>query len=118
MSTTIVNVKVMHIRPKYNNLKEWMADTNNVYIGRRGVVFVDGQRYPAEDSVWANPFKVGKEYTREEAIRAYETHIRAKIERMNLWDQLDALRGKHLGCWCAPDACHGDVIAKLLAERA
>lgn len=23
------------------------------------------------------------------------------------------LRGKTLGCWCKPDACHGDVLAEL-----
>lgn len=27
------------------------------------------------------------------------------------------LRGKVLGCWCAPKMCHGDVLAEL-AERA
>ncbi|MBA3285144.1 MAG: DUF4326 domain-containing protein, partial [Nitrosopumilus sp.] len=23
------------------------------------------------------------------------------------------LRGKTLGCWCRPDACHGDLLAEL-----
>lgn len=23
------------------------------------------------------------------------------------------LRGKALGCWCAPDTCHGHVLAEL-----
>ena len=26
---------------------------------------------------------------------------------------LPELRGKDLACWCAPDACHGDVLLKL-----
>ena len=26
---------------------------------------------------------------------------------------LPELRGKRLGCWCAPQACHGDVLAQL-----
>ena len=43
--TTCVNVKVKYIRPFYNNLKEWMEDENNVYIGRKGVVFIDGKRF-------------------------------------------------------------------------
>jgi len=38
----VVNVRVKSIRPKYNNLKEWIADGSNVYIGRGGVVFIDG----------------------------------------------------------------------------
>jgi hypothetical protein len=26
------------------------------------------------------------------------------------------LKGKVLGCWCKPDACHGDVLAELADE--
>jgi hypothetical protein len=43
----VVNVKVEYIRPKHKNLSEWMKDENNVYIGRKGVVFIDGKRFPA-----------------------------------------------------------------------
>jgi hypothetical protein len=27
-----------------------------------------------------------------------------------------AMHGKRLLCWCAPEACHGNVYAKLAAE--
>lgn len=43
---SVVNCKVKHIRPKYNNLEEWIKDENNVYIGRKGVVFIDEKRFP------------------------------------------------------------------------
>jgi hypothetical protein len=33
---SIVNCKVANIRPQYSNLQMWMADKNNVYIGRAG----------------------------------------------------------------------------------
>lgn len=47
----ILNVRVAHIRPHgYNNLREWMADEENLYIGRAGVVFVEGRRFPPEAS--------------------------------------------------------------------
>lgn len=26
------------------------------------------------------------------------------------------LRGKTLGCWCKPKACHGNVLLKLVGE--
>jgi hypothetical protein len=26
---------------------------------------------------------------------------------------LGEIRGKVLGCWCKPAACHGDVLARL-----
>jgi hypothetical protein len=45
---SVVNCKVQYIRPKYNNLKEWMNDPNNIYIGRGGVVFIDKKRFPAQ----------------------------------------------------------------------
>ena len=40
----VVNCKVANIRPKYENLQEWMEDPNNVYIGRGGIVFINNQR--------------------------------------------------------------------------
>ena len=128
--TSVVNVKVEYIRPVYKNLKEWVSDERNVYIGRKGVVFVEKEvvdekvvekkpreRFPKTDSIWANPFKVGKEYTREESIRRYEMYIREKLESENSWHLLENLRGKCLGCWCKPEACHGDILLKLLEER-
>jgi Domain of unknown function (DUF4326) len=108
----VVNVKVKHIRPTYDNLKEWIEDENNVYIGRRGVVFIDGIRYPKDDSVWANPFIIGKDGGRDKVINAYEKYIKEKIENKEV--NLDALRGKVLGCWCSPEPCHGDILMKLL----
>jgi hypothetical protein len=44
--TTVVCVKVDFIRPEYKNLEEWMRNPNNVYIGRSGVVFINGERFP------------------------------------------------------------------------
>jgi len=29
---------------------------------------------------------------------------------------LSSLRGKVLGCWCVPKACHGDVLADRQGE--
>ena len=34
----VVNVKVKYIRPKYQNLSEWINDPNNEYIGRASIV--------------------------------------------------------------------------------
>lgn len=43
---SVVNCKVVNIRPQYQNLKEWMNDSDNVYVGRGGIVFIDGERFP------------------------------------------------------------------------
>jgi uncharacterized protein DUF4326 len=76
----------------------------DVYIGRA----MSSQGFNA--SKWANPFKIGKDGTRSEVIAKYEVHLRS---RPDLMAALPELRGKVLGCWCAPDPCHGDVLARL-----
>lgn len=115
--TIICCVKVKNIRPKYANLKEWMTDPNNVYIGRAGIVFIDGVRFPKRDSVWANPFKISNECDRDLVIQKYHAYIQAKLELdTNLVAELLVLKGKTLGCWCSPDACHGDVLVELINE--
>ena len=98
MSTTVVNVKVEFIRPKYKTLKDWCDDPQNVYIGRAGIVFVNGKRYPDVSSPWANPFKDG---SREENIENYKSYIQKRFN-LRFEEELEKLRGKTLGCWCKP----------------
>jgi len=114
---SVANVRVAHIRPQYDNLREWMADPNHVYVGRAGVVFIDKERFPKQASPFANPFKVSAKRTRTQAVAEYERFIRQMLKKnKKLAEQFVALRGKVLGCWCAPDDCHADVLVKMLAE--
>ena len=39
--TTVVNVRVKHIRPNYNTLDDWIKNPQHEYIGRSGVVFIN-----------------------------------------------------------------------------
>lgn len=119
---SVCNVKVSHIRPEYNNLKEWCSNPNNVYIGRAGIVFIPNgnggkERYPVKDSIWANPYKITGDMTREIVLKKYEVYIR---ERLNteplLVQELLLLKGKNLGCWCCPEMCHGDILLRLIEE--
>jgi len=111
----IINCKVQHIRPQYQHLQEWMFDPNNVYIGRKGVVFIDGKRFPPESSPFANPYKIGKDGTREEVLTKYKEYICLKLETNDgLKKELLSMRGKKWGCWCHPDKCHGDVLLEIL----
>jgi hypothetical protein len=119
METKLCNVKVDHIRPGYQTLADWTADPVNVYIGRKGVVLLgppgSKRRYPEVDSPWANPFKVSGEDGRLECIAKYKEYILKTLkENPHLWDELELLRGKTLGCWCHPLPCHGDVLIELL----
>jgi hypothetical protein len=71
-------------------------DAYDVYIGR--------------PSKWGNPFVIGNDGTREQVI---ETYRRWLFSQAALMAALPELKGKTLGCWCAPHACHGDVLAEL-----
>jgi hypothetical protein len=98
--------------PKVVNLsgrKPRALRPGEVYIGRRAV----HGRLP--ESKWANPFKMGRDGTREEVVVKYEAWLRAQPE---LIAALPELRGKDLACWCAPLACHGDVILRLVEAQA
>jgi hypothetical protein len=66
--------------------------------------------YCGRPSLWANPFKIGQDGTRKEVIAKFKKYLLANEE---LVDKLPELRGKILGCWCAPKACHCDVLADL-----
>jgi hypothetical protein len=70
--------------------------THDVYIGR--------------PSKWGNPFEIGKDGDRETVIQKYREWI---LTQPHLLSALPELRGKVLGCWCAPKACHGDVLVSL-----
>lgn len=111
---SVKNVKVQHIRPQYNNLKDWIANPKNEYIGRGGIVFIDGERYPKQDSIWCNPYKIGKDGDRDEVLKKYEKHLRDMLKNSEMIKKLKALKGKNLGCWCAPEKCHGDTLLEII----
>lgn len=67
--------------------------------------------YIGRPSPWGNPFKIGRDGDRDEVIAKYRAWI---VQQPALMARLPELRGKVLGCWCSPDACHGDVLAELV----
>ncbi len=76
--------------------------------------------YIGRPSKWGNPFthKAGTTAqtvvgSREEAVEAYREWITTQPDLMAA---LPELRGKTLGCWCAPQVCHGDVLVDLCAR--
>ncbi len=63
---------------------------------------------------WGNPFHIGRDGARAQVIEKYREWI---MTQPKLLAQLHILKGKRLGCLCAPLACHGDVLVEL-CERA
>ncbi|ESQ79167.1 DUF4326 domain-containing protein [Asticcacaulis sp. YBE204] len=72
------------------------ASADAVYIGR--------------GSKWGNPFRVGADGDRAAVIAKHERWL---CEQVDLLRALDELRGRDLLCFCAPAACHGDLLLRL-----
>jgi hypothetical protein len=70
--------------------------------------------YIGRPSKWGNPFRIGPDGNREEVIRRYRDWIG---KQQGLLKSLPELKGKRLGCFCKPLACHGDVLAGLVDQE-
>jgi hypothetical protein len=77
------------------------------YIGRRNVAHNMAQ------SDYRNPHRIGKGMSREQAVAAYRSHLLDPAQH-RLMSGLDILDGRDLVCWCAPAACHGDVLLEFV----
>ncbi len=98
--TQVINIKNC---PDFNPKK----NPDDIYIGR----FHASPKYGLlQTSKWHNPFKHD---TREKLIEDYRKYV---LSNPDLMDSLNELKGKRLGCWCKPEACHGDVLVELIRE--
>lgn len=88
MATTVINLRNGKVK-------------DAIYIGR--------------PSLFGNPFVIGIDGTRQEVIEKYLDYF---LDKWNTNPQfkreVQALKGKTLACFCAPEACHGDIIAHWL----
>lgn len=69
--------------------------------------------YIGRPSKWGNIFIIGKDGTRDEVIQKYKEWIMTQPE---LLKDLPELKNKILGCFCAPNKCHGDVLVELIGD--
>lgn len=110
-------------RPKslagYGSSATWTADAGeeagprvvhcerepfDVYCGR------GSRKLELPRSKWANPFRIGRDGTREQVIAKHKSWLPTQP---HLIAALDELRGRTLGCHCAPAACHCDTLLEL-----
>lgn len=67
--------------------------------------------YVGRPSKWGNPWSISDVCSREEAVSIYRRMI---CSNPKLVEAAKAeLRGKDLVCWCAPLACHADVLLEI-----
>lgn len=69
-----------------------------------------GAIYIGRGSKWGNPFRIGVDGDRAAVIAKHEQWLR---HQHALLRALDELRGCDLVCFCAPLACHGDLLRNL-----
>lgn len=89
-------------------------ESYDVYIGRAG---------HGEDGYFGNPIRLNKtcrncggiHETPGETIPCFREIFQRKLRiDLEYKERVLALRGKRLGCFCKPRACHGDVIKEYL----
>ena len=85
------------------------TDRETVTAARQSGLYV----YIGRTSPWGNPFQVGWDGDLEEVVDKYRDWIQSQPDLMA---KLPALRGKILGCYCAPRSCHGDVLVELASQ--
>jgi hypothetical protein len=68
--------------------------------------------YIGRPSRWGNPFIIGRDGTREEVIEKFRDRV-FRVITLN-FNEVMALSGKRLGCYCKPLPCHGDVLVELI----
>lgn len=84
----------------------WETNPLYEYIGR-------GWRQHPRASKWGNPFRE-KDFGRDECIRRHRYEVERKLgdpTQRQFWQDLKALQGKILVCYCKPKPCHGDNLA-------
>ncbi len=77
--------------------------------------------YIGRPSVLGNPFVIGRDGTRDEVIAKYRVWLNDQLHESEavgreLSRLTDLARDGDLNlvCWCAPQACHGDVVKSCI----
>ncbi len=71
--------------------------------------------YIGRGSYWGNPYSMYEEGDdREEVIRKFKYDFEFEKFPNKNKSEVYKLAGKRLGCFCKPQACHGDILAEFL----
>lgn len=69
-------------------------------------------------TAWGNPFVLGRDGDRDEVLAKFLQWVTISDGLAAQWirDHVHELHGKTLGCWCAPQSCHGQILLALAAQ--
>ena len=79
-------------------------------LNKRVARIPEGAVYIGRGSAWGNPFRIGPDGDRQAVVARHEAWLRGQH---GLLRAMPTLRGKDLICFCAPAACHGDLLLRL-----
>lgn len=79
-------------------------------LNKRAAGGHDGAIYIGRGAKWGNPFRIGVDGDRATVIAKHARWLR---DQHHLLRALDELRSRDLLCFCAPAACHGDLLLQL-----
>ena len=109
-------VKKEFLKIEGTSLSKWVQEPNHLYIHRNLSFHL--KKKGISDSIWYKDKKELKKFVNDEDedyLSIYEKCIR---QTPQLWNSLDNLENKVLGCWCEPShPCHADVLIKLFNEK-
>ena len=93
-----------------------MPEVKNRHHIKGNTIPKDGV-YIGRGTIYGNPFSITKFETREDVVAKYRIYIEDKLNgplgevfRAQL---IQDLYGKDLYCYCAPKACHGDILLEI-----
>ena len=117
--TSRICLKVKELRKNnYDNLREWLNQPNNIYVGRYGRIFINKEIFNYQGHPLANPYKVGPgKYSLEDSLKLYKKWIEKNIKEdsVKYFQILRNLKGKNLGCYCEKEnKCHADIIIEMI----
>ncbi len=79
-------------------------------VNKRAGRTTGGAIYIGRGSPWGNPFRIGRDGDRDQVVAAHAVWLAGQHDQLR---RLGELRGKDLACFCAPAACHGDLLLRL-----
>lgn len=93
----------------FYHLNKVIPDTA-VYVGRRNV------KFGLPQSPFANPEPLKDESDRAANLQRYQGWLWNNLKTGRITEaQLLELEHKDVVCYCAPKACHGDVVSRAVA---
>ena len=93
-----------------------------ITVGRKG----PHAHYIGRGSPLGNPFIIGRDGDRDEVCDKYQPWFDNKVaekdpavmaELRAIWHKANRPEGVTLGCFCAPERCHGYTIKAYLESR-